>query len=82
MVSKMEEYTSSWSNVFHSVPGEEENTVLSGGAKIKSKISAASTIKTMLMVSGFLQILILVIFLLLPVEYKIHSFKAKGLSLR
>jgi hypothetical protein len=56
MVSKMEEYTSSWSNVFHSVPGEEENTVLSGGAKIKSKISAASTIKTMLMLSGFLQL--------------------------
>jgi hypothetical protein len=62
----MEEYTSSSNRVFHKVPGEEENTVLSRGAKMKSSISTPSRIKTMVILSGFFQTLILVIFFLLP----------------
>jgi hypothetical protein len=52
--------------VFHRVPGEEENTVLRGGATMNNSIIAASTIKTISILLGFLQPLILLIFFLLP----------------
>jgi hypothetical protein len=66
MVSRTEEYTSSSSRVFHKVVGEEENTVLSGGAKMKSSISTPSRIKTISILPGFFQPFILIIFFLIP----------------
>jgi hypothetical protein len=68
----MEEYTSSSSNELHSFPGEEENIVLSRGMKIKRKINVPRTMNTMLILSGFLQILILTILLpLLSREWRL-----------